>query len=202
MQSKSMRKPKKTSKALRLDRHLPWLLGLALVWGLSEATVFFIVPDVIISFIALKYGFRSGVLACLAGVVGAVLGGILIYLWGQGDIVGARAFFDLLPAIAPSTIARAQSEMADVSYGLSMFKGSLSGVPFKLYASEAGAIGASLFAFVALTPLVRIPRFLIAASFGALAKRFAPTMFQPHKFKLLGAFWVVFYALYWTFAPS
>jgi membrane protein YqaA with SNARE-associated domain len=178
------------------------LLGLALLWGLSEATWFFIVPDVIISVIALKYGSRKGLMACAACVVGAIIGGISVYFWGKADIVSVRAFFDLLPAIAPSTIERAGLEIAGPSLGLSMLKGSMSGVPFKLYASEAGAAGLSLATFVALTPLVRLPRFLIAATGAALARRYAPRVLLAHKFKLLSGFWIVFYALYWTFAPN
>jgi hypothetical protein len=185
-----------------LDRYLPYLLGLAFVWGLSEATWFFIVPDVIISVIALKYGFRQGLMACAACVVGAIVGGISVYFWGKGDIVGARAFFDLLPAIAPSTIDRASTETASSSFGISMLKGSMSGVPFKLYASEAGAFGVSLVSLIALTPLVRLPRFLIAATGAMLLRRFAPALLQTHKFKLLLGFWIAFYALYWTFAPN
>ena len=182
--------------------HLHWLLGLAFIWGLSEATIFFIVPDVIISLVALKYGVRGGAFACAASVVGAVLGGVLIYLWGARDINAARNFFDLLPAIAPTTIARASGEMVGPAFGLSMLQGSMTGVPFKLYASEAGAAGQSLLAFILLTPLVRLPRFLIAATGAAVARRWAPHILQAHKFKLLAAFWVIFYALYWSFAPS
>jgi hypothetical protein len=186
-----------------LDRYRLLLLGLALLWGLSEATWFFIVPDVIISVITLRYGLRAGVLACAICVVGAVLGGIAVYFWGKADIVSARVFFNSLPAIAPSTIARAGAEVADTSsFGLSMLKGSMTGVPFKLYASEAGAAKLSLMALIALTPLVRLPRFLIAATGAALARRFAPAGLQAHKFKLLLGFWLIFYALYWTFAPS
>ena len=197
-----MKKQQKIFSCVKVDRVLPWLLGLAFVWGLSEATIFFIVPDVIISFIALKYGFRQGVFAAAASVGGAVLGGVLAFMWGKSDIVGARAFFDMLPAIAPSTIARAASEIAEPSFGLSMFMGSLSGVPFKLYASEAGAAGTSLLTFALLTPVVRLPRFLLAAVLAGLANRFLPRRFSAEKWKVLALFWIAFYVLFWTLAPS
>jgi hypothetical protein len=182
------------------------LISLAFAWGLSEATVFFIVPDVVISFIALHYGFRGGLLAAAASVAGAMLGGALVYFWGQGDIASARAFFDTLPAIAPATIARAQGEIAQPALAFTMLKGSMTGVPFKLYASEAGAAGASLGTLMALTPLVRFPRFLIAATCAAAARRWtlpaAPSAFKAHKFTLLAGFWIVFYAIYWSVAAS
>lgn len=185
-----------------MDRYLPWLLGLAFVWGLSEATIFFVVPDVILSFIALKYGLRPGFFAAGASVFGAIGGGIAIYFWGKSDITSARAFFELLPAIAPTTIARASQEIAAPSFGLTMLQGSLTGVPFKLYASEAGAAGISLLAFVLLTPFVRLPRFLVAVTGAAIARRFAPKAMQLHKFKILAIFWIVFYVAFWSFAPS
>jgi membrane protein YqaA with SNARE-associated domain len=183
-------------------RTLAALLALALLWGFGEASVFFVVPDVVISLIALQYGWRAGGLAILSAVFGAILGGIAVYYWGKFDISGARAFFDGLPAIAPSTIARAGHEISQADFGLLMFKGSLTGVPFKLYASEAGASGVSLFAFVILTPLVRFPRFAIAALVAGLAHHYSPRILRAHKFKLLGLFWIVFYGLFWTFAPS
>ena len=176
-------------------------LGLAFLWGLSEATFLFVVPDVIISFIALKYGFRTGLYAVGASIFGALIGGLIVYLWGKADIDSARAFYDLLPAIAPSTIARAGHEVSSPAFGLAMLKGSMTGVPFKLYASEAGAAGTSLIALAMLTPLVRFPRFFIAVIGASLARRYVPAVFMAHKLKIMAGFWIVFYALYWSMAP-
>jgi membrane protein YqaA with SNARE-associated domain len=177
-------------------------VALALIWGFGEATVFFIVPDVIISFCALAYGWRAGVFVIAAAIVGAMLGAIVTYFWGQADIVGARAYFDHLPAIAPATIARAQAEIGQGNYAFSMLKGAMTSVPFKLYASEAGAAGQSLSTFVALSPFVRFPRFALAALFALLARRFAPKALQRHRLKGLAGFWLMFYGVYWSMAPA
>lgn len=181
------------------------LLSLAFLWGLAEASVFFIVPDVIISVIAIQYGFKQGLFAVCAAVIGAMLGGALLYAWGRSDIASARAFFDLLPAIAPTTIARAGNDIAQPLFGLSVLKGSVTGVPFKLYAAEAGAAAVPLWKFVALTPLVRLPRFLLAASLSAslsaglsawVGKAAGPVSPRAKMMILIGL-WVVFYAIYW-----
>jgi membrane protein YqaA with SNARE-associated domain len=177
------------------------LIALAFAWGLSEATFFFVVPDVVISFIALEYGYKSGFLACAAAVAGAMLGGTLMYAWGGADINAARAFFDHLPAIAPSTIERAGVEVSRPDLGLAMLRGSLTGVPFKLYASEAGAAGTSVSAFVALTPLVRLPRFVMAVALAGTVHSRLPEALKRHKLKLLSGFWLAFYAIYWLTAP-
>jgi membrane protein YqaA with SNARE-associated domain len=177
------------------------LMLLVLAWGFAEATVFFIVPDVIISFIGLKYGLKRGLAASCLAAVGAVLGGAIIYFWGKAEITSAHAFFDLLPAIAPSTITRAEVEIGLPSWGFSMLKGSLTGVPFKLYAGEAGAAGLPLWLFMLATPIVRLPRFLVAATLGAAAKKWCPEFLKTNQFRLLASFWVLFYVAFWLRSP-
>jgi membrane protein YqaA with SNARE-associated domain len=180
---------------------LALLVG-SFIWGLAEATLFFIVPDVIISLCALAYGWRAGSFAIAASLIGATIGGIATYFWGYFDIEGARAMFDQLPAIAPSTIARAQTEIAEGYYALSMLIGAVTSVPFKLYASEAGASGQSLATFIALSPVVRFPRFAFAALLALGARQILGQVLL--RLRILGfvGFWVVFYAFYWTFAPN
>jgi membrane protein YqaA with SNARE-associated domain len=177
------------------------MLMLTFIWAFSEANVFFVIPDVIISLCALAYGWRAGVWAICGALVGAMLGGVVAYYWGQADIDGVRAFYDQLPAIAPSTIARAGREIAEGDYGVPMLIGAFTSVPFKLYAIEAGATGQSLVTFVALTPFVRFPRFVLAALFALAVRRFAPQAIQKHRLIYLAAFWLVFYTIYWTAAP-
>lgn len=172
------------------------------IWGLAEATVFFIVPDVIISLCALVYGWRAGGLALVASLIGATIGGIATYYWGYFDILGARQMFDQLPAIAPATIVRAQTEIAQGNYAASMLIGAVTSVPFKLYASEAGASGQSLATFIALSPLVRFPRFAFAALLALGARQILPQVSLRLRVLGLVGFWVVFYAFYWTYAPN
>jgi membrane protein YqaA with SNARE-associated domain len=177
------------------------LMLLVLAWGFAEATVFFIVPDIIISFVGLKYGLKRGLAASCMAAFGAVLGGLVIYFWGKADITSAHAFFDLLPAIAPTTIERAHTEIGLPSWSALMLKGSLTGVPFKLYASEAGAAGLPLWQFVLASPIVRLPRFLVAATLGAVAKKFCPEFLKTNQFRLLASFWVLFYVAFWLRSP-
>ena len=57
-------------------------LVLAAVWGFSEATLFFIVPDVIVGLIALHHP-RKALWAGGAAVAGACVGGALLYAVGS-----------------------------------------------------------------------------------------------------------------------
>jgi membrane protein YqaA with SNARE-associated domain len=177
-------------------------LIVAFIWGLAEASIFFVVPDVIISFIALKYGARAALLASLLAVVGAMAGGSIIYFLGQADLEGLQKLFDQLPAIGPEVIGRAHHEIWSGSGALTLLLGSITGVPFKLYASEAGAFNMPLWYFMLLTPLVRMPRFLMAGQITALIVKVAPARLLRHKYKILASFWLVFYALFWSLAPN
>jgi membrane protein YqaA with SNARE-associated domain len=179
-----------------------WMLGLALIWGVAEASVFFVIPDVVICFITLRYGFRHGIAAVVASIVGAMLGGVLAYVWGQTDIEGARAFFDGLPAISAATIARAGEEIVVAQPLLLMMKGAFTSVPYKLYASEAGAANISLESLMLMTPVVRFPRFFLAAAVTAILVKIAPAGWLKRKYVVLAGFWVLFYGAYWTVAAA
>jgi hypothetical protein len=87
------------------------------------------------------------------------------------------------------------------SWGLLMLKGSLTGVPFKVYASEAGAAGLPLWLFMLASPIVRLPRFLVAATLGAAARKWCPTSLKTNQFKLLGLSWILFYMAFWLKSP-
>ncbi|MCE3289658.1 MAG: hypothetical protein K0R83_1670, partial [Caulobacter sp.] len=46
-----------------------------MAWGVAEATLFFVVPDLLIGYLALTRGFRAGAWASLLAATGAVIGG-------------------------------------------------------------------------------------------------------------------------------
>lgn len=72
--------------------------GIAASWGLAEATFFFLVPDILLTRIAIR-GLVPALWAAAAAMLGAVLGGIIMYLLGQGAFIAACRFLDFIPAI-------------------------------------------------------------------------------------------------------
>jgi hypothetical protein len=50
---------------------------LALIWGFAEATVFFVVPDVLLTAIPVR-DLRAASLACFLALLGALAGGTLM----------------------------------------------------------------------------------------------------------------------------
>jgi membrane protein YqaA with SNARE-associated domain len=175
------------------------LLLVAAGWSFAEAILFFIVADVPISVIAVRWGWRAGVKAAIAASLAAALGGAITYCWANADPGGARAAILVLPAI-DDTLAEAAHNQLTNEGAVGMLQGSISGVPYKLYALAAGTGGRPLLPFLLLTPLVRLPRFLGAALlFSGISAAIAPRVSLHTRLAILGLVWALFYAWYfWT----
>jgi hypothetical protein len=172
-----------------------WLAGL---WGFAEATLFFIVPDVLLTWIAVRHGTRQAVMASLAAVAGAMLGGVVLYMWAAYDPALARTVVNAVPAISASM---ASGVGADVQNGgaTAIFAGGFTGVPYKIYALESGAAGIGMAWFVLATLVARFARFLgsvflVAGLAWLMAQRFAPATIN--RTLIIG--WVGFYAGYFA----
>ena len=90
-------------------------------WGFSEATLFFIVPDVFLTVVALRD--RRAALLCCA-VAGALAGGLLLYRWGRVDSAGAASALLAVPAIGPRMIQDVRTGLASTGL-LALFLGPL-----------------------------------------------------------------------------
>ena len=173
-------------------------LILALVWGYAEATLFFIVPDVLISFIVVAHGVRRAAWSALIAAAGAALGGLTMYAWAATAPEAARAAIAALPAIDMGLVERAQGALADGGYW-AMLRGSFTGTPYKVFAVGAGALHWPWWQFVLLTPLVRLPRFLVTIVLTApVGHLFVRRLSVRACLTLLAGFWVVFYAIYFS----
>ena len=106
--------------------------AIASLWGFAEATIFFIVPDVLLGWLALRSP-KSGLIACLFALLEALIGGSAMWLWGRFDPDSARTIFELLPAIGAASIASVQKQLADSGI-TALFLGPLAGAPYKIYA--------------------------------------------------------------------
>ena len=184
-------------KALRI-----WSLA-ALVWGAAEGFLFFVVPDVLISYVALRRGLRAGVIACFLAAVGAGLGGAAMYGWSARDPAAARAAVAAVPAVSDAMIAGAETGMDRDGWLVAALKGPVTSTPYKVYAMLAPARDAGLFAFAVADLPVRLPRFLLAAIAWALVGRLARGRID-RRWVLTGftAWWLVFYGWFWASHPG
>lgn len=138
-----------------------WLLvPLGFLWGAAEATVFFIVPDVLLTFGAIGAK-RPAWWAVGAALAGALAGGAAMYTWestwpGEAATVVART-----PGAMPEMFDRAERGLRKGGPA-AMLIGGVSFLPFKVYAVSAPLAGMSLPVFLACAAAARGARFAAA----------------------------------------
>ncbi len=169
--------------------------ALAFLWGFAEGTLFFILPDVPLSFVAL-FRPRRALLHIAAIVVGAVLAGAVMFSWSVRS-VDARNAVARVPAVSPAMFERADRDFNQYGiWGASL--GPMRGIPYKVYAVEAPAHSA-LWPFLLVTIPARLWRLLVVwlgfAGTGAVLRKLGRTSLAP---ALHATFWVVTYVIYWT----
>jgi membrane protein YqaA with SNARE-associated domain len=177
------------------------LLAGAGLWGFAEATLFFLVPDVLLSAIALRRP-RLAWIACLVAVAGALPGGALMDRWGERDAPAARRALDRLPAISTAMIERVGREL-EVSGAAALFVGPTRGTPYKIYAVESGARAMPLGRFLAVSVPARLLRFALVTALAAFcARRLFPRASPARLYAICLVAWTGFYSLYFALMPS
>jgi membrane protein YqaA with SNARE-associated domain len=169
--------------------------ALALLWGFAEGTLFFILPDVPLSFVAL-FRPRRALLHMAAIVAGAVLAGAVMFTWSAHS-PAARAAVAQVPAVSSGMFERADHDFQQYGiWGTSL--GPVRGIPYKVYAVEAPAHSA-LWPFLLVTIPARLWRLVIVwlgfAGTGTLLRKLGRAGLAP---ALHAIFWIVTYAIYWT----
>lgn len=167
---------------------------LALVWGFAEGTLFFVLPDVPLSFTAL-FQVRRALLQLGAIMAGAVLAGAVMFTWSAHGPEARRAV-GRVPLISPAMFERADRDF--LQFGVwGANAGPVRGVPYKVYAVEAPA-HSTLWPFLLATIPARLWRLLIVwlafATTGALLRRLGRASLAP---RLHAVFWVLVYVIYW-----
>jgi len=191
----------------RLGLTLPlWLVA---GWSAAEAALFFIVADVPIRLIAVRRGPKAGGPARRRPprpparrrhpgrlVEGGAGWGGGPAMWGGGPDPGGRAGVDAaLPGIEPGLVAGASDRFRKGMHAV--LAGSFGGIPFKLFAAEAGR--SHEWALLALAPLLRLPRFLlVGVGVGLVSNLLARWLSERVRLVTLVACWSLFYGWYWT----
>jgi membrane protein YqaA with SNARE-associated domain len=171
---------------------------LAALWGISEATVFFILPDVPISYAAAKWNFRAGLRLALVAALAAAVGGAILWWYGAADAEAARALMLGVPAVGPDLLAKAHAGIAAPDWPLQLLIGAFTGTPYKLYAVEAGARGIDPWLFVALSIPARLARFLLVAALASAGRAlFVRWGIGRYAIPALALAWVAVYTTYW-----
>jgi membrane protein YqaA with SNARE-associated domain len=181
-----------------------WFVAVAL-WGVSEATFFFIVPDVLITAAVLRSGLRRALLLAATAAFFASLAGLFMWNWGHHDADAARHFLLRVPAIGPDLVERAAGEIRQ-NWALHLVTGAMTGVPYKIYAVEAGAAGINPVLFALMSFVARFTRFAITAILMAAAREILTRLdWLRIRYTVWAVAWVLVYAFYWlerSFPPG
>lgn len=171
-------------------------LALAGLWGLAEATLFFVVPDVLYTLVA---AFRPARALAHVGAAtgGALLGGALMFAWSSGDPARARAVVAGVPAVGQRMLDDTEERLR-ARGSLALFDRPLGGVPYKVYAVLAPE-HFSPGRFLLLSPLARLERF--APAWLAFTLLWALTRHARERGRLVlgihALAWAVIYVYYW-----
>jgi hypothetical protein len=175
----------------------PVAAAVGFVWGLAEAVLFFIVPDVWVGFVAL-FARRWAGLVLVATVLGALVGTIGLWYWTlSGGPIVTRTLLGV-PGVTDFDLIQVRREL--VTEGpTAIALGWLAGNPIKVYAHEAALVGLDLgevLTFVGVNRVLRIG--LVALVAGVVATIFAEQVRRHAAVVVLGyaGLWLAFYALY------
>lgn len=175
---------------------------MSMFWGFAEATLFFIVPDVLLTAIAVWRGRPAALRAVAWTIAGAVIGGGLTYGWSTRDQGAATALLDRLPAISPTMIADVGAALDRLGAG-AMAIGALTGVPYKIYAAMAPQSGIPLWTFLAVSIPARALRFLLVVLIADwLGRRLSNWLTLRQRAIVLAAVWLLFYGAYFSTMPN
>ncbi len=171
------------------------LAGLAFIWGFSEATLFFLVPDILLGWIVLskkKHIIRYYGLT----LMGALLGGILMYQWGGNNVVTLNAILSRVPAVDEELIRIARDGLASNSL-IEMLRGSLSGTPYKIYAANASSMHIDMGLFLLISIPARLVRWvLVGLCTRGIYLLFLQRLSNIQSSIIYLTFWLIFYILF------
>lgn len=174
-------------------------LAVAFAWGVGEATLLFVVPDLWLGFVSL-YAPRRFVVTLLAVVAGGVVGAALLFLATPGLGDGLSQLLASLPGTGPDDLAQARTELA--AQGAAAFlNGPVQGLPVRLYVHGAALDGIDLPSVLAGTALNRAMRIglfgLTMAALGVVAR---PLIIRWPRVVAVAyvVAWIIFYGWFWS----
>ncbi len=172
-------------------------LALGVAWGFAEGTLWFIVPDLIITFAAV-FSVKQSLRQIGAVLAGSLAAGMVMYWLGAQHAAAARNLVAAVPFVSAHMTAVVDAGFARDGVW-SMLHGPLSGIPYKVYAVYAPSYVA-LLPFVLVSVPARLMRLVASwalfAAGGALARRWIAA-WPRAALVVYALYWSAVYAWYW-----
>jgi hypothetical protein len=182
---------------LRLVRQRRPAALIGFLWGYAEGTVFFLVPDIWITWLTL-FAPRSGLLAWLASIAGSLAAVLTFHGLITGLGLDPLGWIGSLPGISESMIAAVESGLA--VHGLPWTPWLIAGgVPLKVYAGVAFLQGMALGSVLLWTVFARVVRIAPTVLATLVVRRWAAGRIDRRPglwTALLLGLWSLFYLAY------
>ena len=169
----------------------------AFLWGWSEATWFFIVPDVLLTLLALR-SLRTALVACVWATVGAIVGGAMTYDYANLHPASSREILVMIPGISDRMIGDVGLQL-ERHGAAAVFAGPLRGIPYKIYAVQWAWQHRPLMELLLTSIPARAIRFVLTSVLAALIA--APLRRRMRERTLLHIHllvWTAFYTAYFA----
>lgn len=171
-------------------------------WGAAEAFLFFIVPDVLIGWLAVSRGLKAGTRAARNAAFGAVLGGLALFAWSARSSDALTAV-QAVPAVSQSMVDAARADMDKRGWFWAALSGPRTSTPFKVYAALAPQAGANPVLFALAAVPIRLPRFVLVAFGFAVVGWILRRKLPPRALLVFyGAGWGLFYLWFFQTHPG
>lgn len=169
--------------------------ALAAAWGFAESTLFFLVPDVLLTWLALTVP-RRGLRACYWALGGALAGAAVMIAWAARAPAGVEAALLVVPGISPPLLELVRGQL--VAEGLpAILMGPVQGIPYKVYVVEATVLELSPWWLLAVSVPARLLRFLLLTLLAIGIARGPLRRLSTRTLRVLHVVaWTVFYVVY------
>jgi hypothetical protein len=180
---------------MRAFARSPFAQVAALAWGAAEAMRFWLIPDILLGWIALNRP-RSVLSSVVLTTLGSLAGGA----WMHRHAAQERPRLLGVPGISPAMIDDAHARFVAQGWP-AVVRGPIDGIPYKVYAVESATAGRPLHELVLWTPPARAWRFLVTAlGAGVLGTVFGRPVARQERFwlALTALFWLLTYLRYFA----
>jgi membrane protein YqaA with SNARE-associated domain len=186
-------------EALRDRAASLWAARVGLLWGFAEATLFFIIPDVLLGAVAL-FAPRAAPRVLVYTLAGALAGGALAYgVASELQPSRSEALLDGVPTVNAEAIRRVEREMRADGPRSIVFGPLRMGTPYKLYARAAAVEEEAFSSFILWSIPGRLERMLPVTLLAALVGFFARSRIAARPRAALacyGVLWLPVYVVY------
>jgi len=174
------------------------LFLIAFLWGFTEASFFFLIPDIILTYIWVFYGFKKSLKASFFALLGALLGGAVMYLLSIFYPIFIHNILLHIPLINEKMILTSQAGLVKNSF-YDMILAPWKWIPYKIYAYEVWKLNLSFWQFIIFSIPARFIRFFLSLSLASLIWYLFKNNIQKYKKHWILLFIFVWFCIYWLY---